>query len=153
MASPIPGNQALQCWRRHIFPGRLHPSIVSAGELNCCVRNGNRWTLTAIGTNYFNWQCTMYNYQLENIVRMEQYLHDSIRLYEIQSPNCQLYIVHCQLNWWPVGESNSCLRRERPPSWPLDQRALDRDVSCGRHGSLRSRAIFERGVAPFRPFP
>ena len=27
------------------------------------------------------------------------------------------------LLWWPVGESNSRLRRERPPSWPLDQRA------------------------------
>ena len=27
-------------------------------------------------------------------------------------------------NWWPVGESNSRLRRERPLSWPLDQRAM-----------------------------
>ena len=34
-----------------IFPGRLQPSIVGADELNFCVRNGNRWTLTAISTN------------------------------------------------------------------------------------------------------
>ena len=35
-----------------IFPGRLQPSIVGASELNCRVRNGNGWTLTAISTNY-----------------------------------------------------------------------------------------------------
>ena len=35
-----------------IFPGRRQPSIVGAGELNCRVRNGNGWTLTAINTNY-----------------------------------------------------------------------------------------------------
>ena len=34
-----------------IFPGRRQPSIVGADELNFCVRNGNRWTLTAISTN------------------------------------------------------------------------------------------------------
>ncbi len=27
------------------------PSIVGASELNFCVRDGNRWTLTAINTN------------------------------------------------------------------------------------------------------
>ena len=37
-----------------IFPGRRQPSIVGAGELNFCVRYGNRWTLTAISTNLFN---------------------------------------------------------------------------------------------------
>ncbi len=36
-----------------IFPGRYQPSIVGAGELNCRVRNGNGWTLTAINTNYY----------------------------------------------------------------------------------------------------
>ena len=40
------------CWRLLIFPGSCPPSIVSASELNFCVRNGNRWTLTAINTNY-----------------------------------------------------------------------------------------------------
>ena len=35
-----------------IFPGRRQPSIVDASELNYCVRNGNRWTLTAIDTDY-----------------------------------------------------------------------------------------------------
>ena len=30
-----------------------HPvTIVGASELNFCVRDGNRWTLTAINTNY-----------------------------------------------------------------------------------------------------
>ena len=35
-----------------IFPGSRPPSIVGARELNFCVRDGNRWTLTAINTNY-----------------------------------------------------------------------------------------------------
>ena len=35
-----------------IFPGSHPPSIVGANELNFCVRDGNRWTLAAINTNY-----------------------------------------------------------------------------------------------------
>ena len=35
-----------------IFPGSHPPSIVGANELNFCVRDGNRWTLTAINTNF-----------------------------------------------------------------------------------------------------
>ena len=33
-----------------IFPGRRQPSIVGAGELNFCVRYGNRWNPFAITT-------------------------------------------------------------------------------------------------------
>ena len=36
--------------RRLIFPGRCHPSIVSTGKLNFCVRNGNRCGLPVITT-------------------------------------------------------------------------------------------------------
>ncbi len=46
-------HQVLKCWHLLIFPGSCPPSIFSASELNFCVRNGNRWTLTAINTNYF----------------------------------------------------------------------------------------------------
>ena len=35
-----------------ILPGSHPPSIVGANELNFCVRDGNRWTLIAINTNY-----------------------------------------------------------------------------------------------------
>ena len=42
-----------ECWRWPIFPGRFQPSIVGSGELNCRVRNGYGWTLTAINTNFF----------------------------------------------------------------------------------------------------
>ena len=38
-----------------IFPGSHPPSIVGACELNFCVRDGNRWTLTAINTNSSGW--------------------------------------------------------------------------------------------------
>ena len=34
-----------------IFPCSHPQSIVGANELNFCVRDGNRWTLTAINTN------------------------------------------------------------------------------------------------------
>ena len=37
-----------------IFPGSRPPSIVGADELNFCVRDGNRWTLIAINTNYIS---------------------------------------------------------------------------------------------------
>ena len=35
-----------------IFPGRRQPSIFGASELNCRVRDGNGWTLTAINTDF-----------------------------------------------------------------------------------------------------
>ena len=35
-----------------IFPGRHQPSIFGASELNCRVRYGNGWTLTAISTDF-----------------------------------------------------------------------------------------------------
>ena len=35
-----------------IFPASRPASIVGADELNFCVRDGNRWTLIAINTNY-----------------------------------------------------------------------------------------------------
>ena len=37
-----------------IFPCSHPQSIFSADELNFCVRNGNRWTLAAINTNYIS---------------------------------------------------------------------------------------------------
>ena len=36
-----------------IFPGRRQPSIFGADELNCRVRDGNGWTLTAISTDCY----------------------------------------------------------------------------------------------------
>ena len=38
-----------------IFPCSRPQSIVGANELNFCVRNGNRWTLIAINTNFYGW--------------------------------------------------------------------------------------------------
>ena len=35
-----------------IFPGSHPPSIVGVHELNFCVRDGNRWILIAINTDY-----------------------------------------------------------------------------------------------------
>ena len=38
-----------------IFPASHPASIVGADELNFCVRDGNRWALIAINTNYVGW--------------------------------------------------------------------------------------------------
>ena len=38
-----------------IFTASHPATIVGANELNFCVRDGNRWTLTAINTNFFGW--------------------------------------------------------------------------------------------------
>ena len=42
----------MKCRHLLIFPGRFQPSIFSANELNCRVRDGNGCTLTAIDTDY-----------------------------------------------------------------------------------------------------
>ena len=42
-----------------IFPGSRPPSIVGVHELNFCVRDGNRWTLMTINTNYDRWLFTI----------------------------------------------------------------------------------------------
>ena len=42
-----------------IFPASHPASIVGADELNFCVRDGNRWTLIAINTNYVGRLCTV----------------------------------------------------------------------------------------------
>ena len=36
--------------QRLILPGRVQPSTFSTGELNFCVRDGNRWSLSVITT-------------------------------------------------------------------------------------------------------
>ena len=38
-----------------IFPTSHPVSIVGGGELNFCVRDGNRWTLVPISTNYLGY--------------------------------------------------------------------------------------------------
>ena len=43
-----------------IFPASYPASIVGTNELNFCVRDGNRWTLTAINTNSGRWLFTTY---------------------------------------------------------------------------------------------
>ena len=43
--------RGLVCDRQQsILPGRFQPSTFDAWELNCCVRDGNRWGLPAIVT-------------------------------------------------------------------------------------------------------
>ena len=49
--SPRSFLQGLLCDRQQsILPGRFQPSTFDAWELNCCVRDGNRWGLPAIVT-------------------------------------------------------------------------------------------------------
>ena len=48
--------RGLPCNRQQsILPGRFQPSTFDAWELNCCVRDGNRWSLSAIVTGSSEW--------------------------------------------------------------------------------------------------
>ena len=38
-----------------IFTARHQATIVGVSELNFCVRDGNRWTLTTINTNFLGY--------------------------------------------------------------------------------------------------
>ena len=49
----------LQNRQRPTFPGGRPPSIISAKELNCCVRDGNRCTLPAIVTGFSTLKTTL----------------------------------------------------------------------------------------------
>ena len=45
-----------------IFTASRPATIVGASELNFCVRDGNRWTLTAINTNCLKCSSRLFNY-------------------------------------------------------------------------------------------
>ena len=46
-------SQSFQLSRRlPIFTSRFQLTILGTSELNCCVRNGNRWNLTVIVTDH-----------------------------------------------------------------------------------------------------
>ena len=45
--------------RLPILPGCFHPSTFGVCELNCCVRHGNRWILTAIVTEFYVEGCSL----------------------------------------------------------------------------------------------
>ena len=48
-----PSQKTGLCRHRPIFPGGCPPSIFGTNELNYCVRNGNRWILAVINTDYW----------------------------------------------------------------------------------------------------
>ena len=53
--APARNVRGLPCNRQQsILPGRFQPSTFDAWELNCCVRDGNRWDLSAIVTGSLN---------------------------------------------------------------------------------------------------
>ena len=56
--SPVLSDEALML-ALPIFPGSHPPRIVGVHELNFCVRDGNRWTLMTINTNFCGWLLTI----------------------------------------------------------------------------------------------
>ena len=52
----LPSGSPFANRRFPILPDRLQPSTFGVYVLNCCVRNGNRWSHIAIITGLFN--CT-----------------------------------------------------------------------------------------------
>ena len=65
-----------------IFPGSHPPSIVGAKELNFCVRDGNRWTLIAINTNFYGWLLTIF--YIKSVAASNSYWIISLTLYIVK---------------------------------------------------------------------
>ena len=59
-----------------IFPGSHPPSIVGVHELNFCVRDGNRWTLMTINTNYIDG----FNHHLSSSAEAVEFFGDPYRI-------------------------------------------------------------------------
>ena len=54
-------SQSFQLSRRlPIFTSRFQLTIFGTSKLNFCVRNGNRWNLTVIDTDRFDWPSITY---------------------------------------------------------------------------------------------
>ena len=133
--TPMQNIGVWKCAQCVIFPGRHQPSIVTASELNYCVRNGNRCALATMITHLLSFikeskqrkfqfcapRSHLYIFCVQTCNKKFLLLYFSYKSIFI-CPLAKLFPKHQRI-WWPVGESNSCLRRERPPSWPLDQRA------------------------------
>jgi hypothetical protein len=58
----------IRSWQRPTLPGTHVPSTIGAGELNCCVRNGNRCGLSAIITRkpFIQLQLLSQNYTVKS---------------------------------------------------------------------------------------
>ena len=68
-----------------IFPCSHPQSIVGANELNFCVRDGNRWTLIAINTNYSEIHVTLCSAAFRRLDRSTNFF----LYFTSSSPICQ----------------------------------------------------------------
>ena len=75
-----------------IFPGRLQPSIVGAGELNCRVRNGYGWTLTPINTDLLFFEKKSKQKKLQTFFSLPLFstISDSIFVSPTENPRLKL---------------------------------------------------------------
>ena len=85
-----------------IFPCSHPQSIVGEGELNFCVRDGNRWTLTPINTNFVDAKSALLRFR-RSLTRPSKISPASLRLlsksqtlrwFVILFPGCTLKTEH-----------------------------------------------------------
>ena len=103
-------------WRLPIVPGRYQPSIFGTDELNFCVRNGNRWTLVVINTNYI-WKAGINCSSFQMVTRAG--IEPTLTAWEA-----------AVLTAWPTGHRGISLQRPEIVSWPLS------DFSMVHHQGL-----------------
>ena len=77
-----------------IFTARHQATIVGVSELNFCVRDGNRWTLTTINTNFLGYAPSKLN--IKSFIsalshNTESALWSSFRLISISQLHTLLY--------------------------------------------------------------
>ena len=77
-----------------IFTARHQATIVGVSELNFCVRDGNRWTLTTINTNFLGYAPSKLNIKsfiLLSVCNTEPALWSSFRLISISQLHTLLH--------------------------------------------------------------
>ena len=108
--------RGLLCDRQQsILPGRFQPSTFDAWELNCCVRDGNRWGLPAIVTG-----------SLDGLFRLlpRQPAARSVDIRQYHLPSLALSSLH------KTGKSSSICFRSFQTLKTLQKKLLPKKLTC-----------------------
>ena len=108
--------RGLWCDRQQsILPGRFQPSTFDAWELNCCVRDGNRWGLPAIVTG-----------SLDGLFRLlpRQPAARSVDIRQYHLPSLALSSLH------KTGKSSSICFRSFQTLKTLQKKLLPKKLTC-----------------------